>query len=216
MEEIRTAGAIAVVIIGFLGILVSDRGWMFFSKCRQAVRDTLVRTTGCILHPVSRRYRQWRYKDRIANLEPASYDEYRQLPDADERLFSEFKPEAWHKIMREQFVSSVQRFEESKRDWDLKESSRREQIIPAGPLVKIGDNAEIICGNCAFFAASFDGDTAEELKISTAEGVCHKDPAPQEVYPFSVCSHHSALQGFAPSTNGFYVFAPAKSQETPR
>ena len=215
MEEIRTAGIVAGVIIGILGILLNDWGWMLFSKCRQAVRDALVRTTGRISRPISRRYRRWRYKDRIPKLQPASYDEYEQLPDADKRLFRDFKMEEWHKITREHLRSSARRFEESKQDWDSIESRRREQIFPAGPLVKTSENTTLVCGNCAFFAATTE-DNRGSLQISTIKGECHKDPAAQDVYPFSVCSHHSALQGFEPSVNGFYVFAPLKHQGTPR
>ena len=214
MEEIRTAGIVAGVIIGILGVLLNDRGWMLFSKFRKAIRDTSMRITKRISHPISRRYRRWRYKDRIARLQPPSYGEYQQLPDADKQLFRDFKTEEWNKIISDSLRSSMQRFEETKQDWDSEESKRREHIFPAGPLVKTSSNAALVCGNCAFFSATFEDDNGG-LQISTINGKCHKDPTTQNVYPFSVCSHHSALQGFRPSGSGFYIFAPLKHQETP-
>ena len=217
MEEVRTAGAIAVAIIGILGLLVTDRGWMFFSKFRQAVRDILAGTTKRISRPMSRRYRRWRYKDRIAKLEPASYDEYEQLQDADQRLFSEFKGAEFQRLFKHKFKELNENLAESSREYEKVESERRERIFRGGPLIKTSDtDARLICGNCAFFAADSDSNNGGDLQISTLKGECHKDPAAQDVYPFSVCSHHSALQGFEPSTSGFYVFAPAKRQETSR
>ena len=214
---IVAACAIATAIIGILGLLVTERGWMFFSKFRQAVRDILAGTTKRILHPMSRRYQQWRYKDRIAKLEPTSYDEYEQLQDADKRLFSEFREEEWRRLFKRKFQELNENLAESSKEYETVESERRERILGVAPLVKTSDtDAQLICGNCAFFAADFDRNNAGDLQISTLKGECHKDPATQDVYPFSVCSHHSALQGFAPSTNGRYVFAPAKRQETPR
>ena len=164
-----------------------------------------------------RRYRLWRYKDRIAKLEPASYDEYEELQDADKRLLREFKGAELQQLFKQRFNELNERFSESRREYETVQSERRERILGAGPLIKTSDtDAQLICGNCAFFAADFDSIDAGEPQISTLKGECHKDPAAQDVYPLSVCSHHSALQGFAPSTNGFYVFAPAKRQETPR
>ena len=217
MEEIRTAGAVAVVIIGILGLLMTDRGWMFFSKFRQAVRDALTRSTRRVSRPISRRYRQWRYKDKIAKLQPASYDEYEQLPDADKRLFHDFKAESWKRLANERFRELHENLEESRREYETVQSKQRDRILGGGSLIKTSDtDARLICGNCAFFSAGFESDNAGEMTISTLKGECHKDPATQNVYPFSVCSHHSALQGFAPSTNGFYVFAPPNRQETSR
>ena len=217
---IITACTIATTIISILALLMTDRGWMFFSRFRQAVRDILagtVRTTKRISRPVSRRYRQRRYRDRIAKLEPASYDEYEQLQDADKRLFSEFKGAEFRRLLNQRFKELNENLEESSKKYETVQSERRERILGGGPLIKTSDtDAELICGNCAFFAAGFDKDTAGDLQINTLKGECHKDPTAQDVYPFSVCSHHSALQGFAPSTNGFYVFAPAKRQNTPR
>ncbi len=217
MEEIRTAGAIAVVIIGFLTLLMTDRGWMFFSKFRQAVRDILARTTKRISRPLSRRYRQWRYRDRIAKLDPASYEEYEELRDADQRLFNEFKGAEARQLRNQKLKELNERLSESRRERETVESERRERILGVAPLIKTSDtDVQLICGNCAFFAADLDSNDAGDLQVSTLKGECHKDPAAQEVYPFSVCSHHSALLGFAPSTNGRYVFVPERRLETPR
>ena len=166
---------------------------------------------------MSRRYRQWRYKDRIAKLEPASYDEYERMQDADKRLFREFKGAELRRLGDQKLKEVNEDLAESSRKYEKVQSEQRERIFGAGPLIMTSNaDAQLICGNCAFFAAAFDSNNAGDPQISTSKGECHKDPAAQDVSPFSVCSHHSALQGFAPSTDGRYAFAPAKRQEAPR
>ena len=120
---------------------------------------------------MARRYRQWRYKDRIAKLEPASYDEYQQLQDADQRLFRDFKGAELRRLGNKRFKELNERFSESRREYETVQSERRERILGVGPLIKTSDtDAQLICGNCAFFAADFDSNDAGDPQISTLKG----------------------------------------------
>ena len=136
---------------------------------------------------------------RIDAIVVDNYDDYRGLPDADQRLFSMLRSKDHMRML-------FKRVEDLRDpDWLVEERTKADNAFMT-TLVFTENKNQLECWNCAFFVADLDKKRA--YARNPFGGHCHRELPSQETRPGGFCSHHSATQGYSLSQAGVYNIAP--------